>query len=83
MTQKVKAKFVGDETDNFTRFLAIRNGVKYELELVEAGFWDKLFSGFQLFAVLKRGETVFKIPYDSREAFLRNWKVYRNGGVRV
>ena len=83
MTQKVKAKFVGDDTDNFTRALAIRNGVKYDLEIVEAGFWDKFFSGFELFAVLKRGATTDKKPYQSRNAFLRNWKVYRNGGVRV
>ena len=83
MTTKVKAKFVGDDTDNLTRYLAIRNGVKYEMELVDAGFWDKFFSGFELFAVLKRGKATLRIPYDSKQAFLRNWKVYRRGAVRV
>lgn len=84
MTQRIKAKFVGDEGDTMTRFLGLREGVKYSLEIVEAGTITKLFSRVSFYAVYRRGQhSVYKIPYESRKAFLRNWKIYRKGGGQI
>ena len=80
---KIKAKFIGDDTNKRTQFIGLKTGVKYDLIIGNARLFERFLDGVEFFAIYRRNGKTFRIPYGSREAFLLNWKLYRKGGGAV
>lgn len=80
MTEKIQAKFIGNEQDELTRLMGIKFGKKYTVVVREPNWFEKFISkrGISLIAELSIKKTKYTIPYVSRYAFLNNWKIKRS-----
>ena len=77
MSGDILAKFIGNQEDERTKIMGIRVGQKYLVNLKNAGLMHKIHFGlnvnFIAEIITKKGK--FGIPYESKHAFLNNWKV--------
>lgn len=74
-TGKIKAKFLGDETDPRTAAMGIKRGKKYEAIIEPASLLQWLFHGFKLIMRLKENGRWWSIPYRDEAIFRYNWRI--------